>query len=105
MTRRKDGPVSLGESLASLASRYKKVDLLIIDEVRARWPAAVGEVLAERCVPELVKDASLVVRVPSGAFAERLRRDERTILEAFADLGGRAPTSLTIVVGKAQKPL
>ncbi len=105
MKRRDDGPVSLGDSLRSLASRYRKVDLLMIDVIRGRWSDVVGDVLASRCVPELVRERSLIVRVPSGAFAERLRRDEVTILSAFSDLGDKAPTSLTIVVGNTEKPV
>ncbi len=101
MSRVNEGPRSLGESLRQLAARYRKVDLLVIDEIRQRWPEIVGEALARRCTPELVRDGALIVRVPTGAFAERLRMDERSILSAYADLAERAPTSLKIVVGEA----
>ena len=76
MSRDYDGPRSLGETLRSLTSRYRKVDLFVIDEIRQRWGDAVGETLATRCVPELVREGALIVRVPSGAFAERLRMQE-----------------------------
>ena len=93
MTRSFDGPQSLGDSLRALAARYRKVDLLVIDEIRARWPDVVGDTLAQRCVPEIMRERVLIVRVPSGAFAERLRMDEAAILSAYADLENRAPTS------------
>ena len=99
MTRSFDGPQSIGDSLRALAKRYRKVDLLVIDEIRARWSDVVGDTLAQRCVPEVVREGVLVVRVPSGAFAERLRMDESAILAAYADLETRAPSALQIVVG------
>ena len=95
---RYDGPRSLGDTLRSLAGRYRKVDLFVVDEIRARWVDIVGDTLATRCVPELVREGVLFVRVPSGAFAQRLSMQERTILDALGDLAERAPTSLRFVV-------
>jgi predicted nucleic acid-binding Zn ribbon protein len=77
-----------------MARRVRKVDLLIIDEIRVLWPNIVGEVLAQHCHPELVKNGVLLVAVPSGAFAQRLLEDHDTILAGFSSLGSRAPTSL-----------
>lgn len=82
-----------------LSGRYKRVDLYVIDEIRNRWPEVVGESLAARCVPELVKDGELIVRVPNGAYAERLRSDERGVLRRLAEISERAPTGLRVVVG------
>ncbi len=98
MSRYEDGPRALGESLRALASRYKKVDLFIIDEIRDRWELIVGDALASRCTPTLVRDGVLVVEVPSGAFAERLRSEESHIVTALSELGERAPTGLRITV-------
>ena len=98
MSRYEDGPRALGESLRALAGRYKKVDLLVIDEIRDRWVDVVGEVLAQRCVPLLVRDGVLVIEVPSGAFAQRLRSEESRILEGLKELGERAPKGLRITV-------
>ena len=101
MSRYSEGPKSLGETLRQMTARYKKIDLFVIDEILQRWPELVGDMIAQRCTPELVRDHALVVRVPSGAFAERLRMEEQTILTGYADLGERAPTSLKIIIGKA----
>jgi predicted nucleic acid-binding Zn ribbon protein len=98
MSRYNDGPRALGESLRALASRYKKVDLFVIDEIRDRWELIVGEALAARCRPLLVRDGLLVVEVPSGAFAERLRSEESNIVAALSELGDRAPKGLRITV-------
>jgi hypothetical protein len=98
MTRYHDGPRSLGESLRDLASRYKKVDLLVIDEIRDRWDAVLGETLAAKCVPTIVRDGVLVIEVPSGAFAQRIRSEESHILAALSELGERAPKSLRVTV-------
>ena len=98
MSRDEDGPRALGESLRALAARYKKVDLLVIDEIRDRWAELVGDVLAQRCTPVLVRDGVLVVQVPSGAFAQRLRSEEAHIVEGLKVLGDRAPKALRITV-------
>ena len=98
MSRYNDGPRALSESLRALASRYRKVDLLVIDEIRDRWEQIVGPVLAQRCTPMLVREGVLIIEVPSGAFAERLSSEQVRILEALSDLGQRAPTSVRITV-------
>jgi len=93
-----DGPTPLGDSLRRLAARYTKVDLLVMDDIKSRWPTLVGDTLASRCAPEVVRRGTLIVRAHNGAFAEAVRRDERRILEGLADLGNRAPTRLQVVV-------
>ena len=103
MKRSFDGPKSLGDSLRELVSRYRHVDLSVMDEIRSRWQALAGDALAGRCEPEVVRDGALYVRVPTGAFAEALKRSSASILEGLADLGERAPTELRIVVGEALK--
>ncbi len=100
MRGRDEPPVELAELLDILAGRLKKVDLRDIDEIRALWPHIVDPVIAEHCRPEFVKDGVLLVTVPSGAFAQRVMRDAATILEGFAPLAQRAPTSLRTVLAK-----
>jgi predicted nucleic acid-binding Zn ribbon protein len=94
MRRFSDQPEGIGDILNTLASRMKKVDLRIIDEIRNLWPSVVGEVLATRCRPELVKNGVLLISVPSGAFAQRILEDQDVILAGLAALGERAPVSL-----------
>ena len=94
MSRSLDGPRSLGETLRHLTNRYRRVDFFVIDEIKTRWSEIVGERLAASCVPTMVRDGALIVSVPSGAFSERLKMQERTILDQLADLGDAAPTSL-----------
>jgi predicted nucleic acid-binding Zn ribbon protein len=94
MRRFSDEPQGLSDILNVLAARVRKVDLRVIDEIRALWPNIVDEVLAERCRPELVKNGVLLISVPSGAFAQRLQEDQTMILEGFTPLGERAPKSI-----------
>ncbi len=94
MRRFSNQPEGIGDILNTLASRMKKVDLRIIDEVRNLWPSIVGEVLAQRCRPELVKNGVLLISVPSGAFAQRILEDQEVILAGLSSLGERAPVSL-----------
>lgn len=96
--RFRDQPQPMADILATLARRIRKVDLLVIDEVRTLWPTIVDEVVATRCHPEFVKNGVLVIGVPSGAFAQRLIEEETSILTGLAVLGERAPVALRPLV-------
>lgn len=98
MNKQGDMPRGLRELLDTVAGRLRKVDLRLIDEVRELWPTVVDPVLAEYCRPEFVKNAVLLISVPSGAFAQRVNMESESILAGFAVLGDRAPTSLRTVL-------
>ena len=98
MRRRDERPVELADTLNVLAGRLKKVDLRLVDEVRRLWPSVVDPVLAEHCEPQFIKDGVLVIRVPSGAFAQRLTAQSQSIIEGCAVLGSRAPTSVRTII-------
>jgi len=99
MSRFSDQPQSLSDLLNTMAKRVRKVDLRVIDEIRALWPTLVEPAVAELCRPEFVKNGVLVVAVPSGAFAQRISMDAPTIIAGLASLGERAPLSLRTIVG------
>jgi len=101
MRRHGDQPERLDDLLQTVAGRLRKVDLRLIDEVRALWPAVVDPVLAEHCRPEFVKNKVLLVSVPSGAFAQRVTSESASILTGLAQLGERAPTSLRTVLANS----
>lgn len=98
MRRRDDTPIELSDTLNILAGRLKKVDLRLVDELRKLWPEVVDPVLAEHCEPQFIKNGVLVVRVPSGAFAQRITAQSRSIIEGCAVLGSRAPTSVRTII-------
>jgi predicted nucleic acid-binding Zn ribbon protein len=98
-------PQQLGVSLSKLISRFTRVDLPIMDVIHERWPSLVGDEVASRCRPQVVKDGVLIVAVPTGAFATRLTRDAPDILDALADLGARCPRELRTVVQGNNQPL
>ncbi|MGH9020736.1 MAG: DUF721 domain-containing protein [Acidimicrobiales bacterium] len=98
MRRRDDEPARLADVLNQVAGRLRKVDLRVIDEVRAIWGEVVDPALATTCRPEFVRSGTLVVSVPSGAYAERVRLDATTIVSALARLGEGAPTTLRTVL-------
>ena len=100
MKRSVNQPELLGIVLQQLAARIKKVDLMIIDEIRELWPTLIDPAVARVCQPEFVKNQVLVISVPSGAFAQQIALDEEAILGGLASLADRAPTSLKTV----QKP-
>lgn len=90
-------PTALRELLDTLAGRIQRVDLRLIDELRVRWREGGDPVLAERCRPEYIDRGVLIISVPSGAFAERIREETPSLLALFSYLGPRAPTSLRTV--------
>lgn len=95
--KRKDA-TSLGEALKGVAGRLKKVNLDAFGLIRERWEEVVDPVVKGKCEPAFVKDGVLVVYVPSGAYAERLRQDETVLLREMATLGPHAPTGIRAVV-------
>jgi predicted nucleic acid-binding Zn ribbon protein len=98
MSTRKFEPEKLGDTLAVLMKRYRRVDVSAIETVRERWTQLVGSSLAEMCVPEVVKDGVLYVRVPSGAYSQKLQMDAEKIITALEDIGPSAPHSLHVTV-------
>lgn len=98
MSSRPTGPQPLSSILGALAKKIKKVDLQVIDQIVAIWPTIVNDVIAEHCHPTLVKDGTLIVSVPSGAFARLVATEQSAILEGLRVLGDGAPTSLRTVI-------
>ncbi len=98
MAKRSNEPEKLGQTLRGLIGRFQHVDLSAMETIVARWPDLVGEVLAERCRPEVVRDGVLHVRVPTGAYAQKLCHEEQRILAALGDLGAAAPSAIQCVV-------
>jgi predicted nucleic acid-binding Zn ribbon protein len=95
---RDEEAAGLGDLLNTLAGRLRRVDLRLIDEARELWPTVVDPVLGEHCRVELIKDNVLIVSVPSGAFAQRVKMQSPSILRGFSGLGKHAPTSLKTVL-------
>lgn len=94
MTRRREDPQQLGELLNGVAGRLRRVDLRLMDRVQPLWDGAVDDVIRERCRPLFIRDGILVVAVPSGADAQRVRQDATAILASFASLGDDAPRAI-----------
>jgi predicted nucleic acid-binding Zn ribbon protein len=55
--------------------------------------------MAGHCHPEGVVDGILRVRTPGGAWAARLRENEKTIVEQLTELSGAQVTALHLVQG------
>jgi hypothetical protein len=97
MKRFSDQPEPLCDVLRVVARRVKKVDLTVIEEIREVWPRLVDTTLASTCHPEFVKNRTLVISVPSGAYAQQISYERDTILSGLTSLGDRAPTSLKTI--------
>ncbi|MEI8147952.1 MAG: DUF721 domain-containing protein [Actinomycetes bacterium] len=98
MAKRSSEPEKLGQTLRGLIGRFQHVDLSVMEFIVLRWPEIVGGVLAERCHPEVVREGVLHVRVPTGAYAQKLSHEEQRIISALSDLGDSAPTGIQCVV-------
>ncbi len=104
MTRPRREPAVLGELLNTLAQRMKRVDLRLIDELRERWERDAEPLLAQHCRPERIDRDVLVISVPSGAFAQRVREDAPALLAIFSYLNERAPRSLRTELRSSKTP-
>lgn len=78
--------------MREVAKTLGRADLGQVDELRRRWRERADPELATSCVPQSLEDGRLIVSVPTGAHAERVRRQGATILAWYADLGTQAPT-------------
>lgn len=88
-------PQPLHDALSSLARRFRRVDLAVLDEIVEIWPSVVEPAISKYCQPVLMKNQTLVIEVPNGAFAQRVLDETDVILAGFSSLGNRAPISLT----------
>lgn len=98
MTQNQREPERLGETLAALLRRFRHVDLPIMDEINEHWERLVGPELAHVCQPEVVRDGVLYVRVPNGAYGQKLRMSAENIIKRLGEISANAPTSLQITV-------
>ncbi|MDE3008043.1 MAG: DUF721 domain-containing protein [Acidobacteriota bacterium] len=97
-------PAPLNELLNTLAQRIKRVDLRLIDELRDRWQRDADPLLAQHCRPERIDRDVLVISVPSGAFAQRVREETPALLMIFSYLEERAPRSLRTELRSTKNP-
>ena len=87
-------PRRLGDVLREVAQTLGRADLGQVDELRRRWREHADPELATSCVPQSLEEGRLIVSVPTGAHAERVRRQSTAILAWYADLGAQAPTAV-----------
>lgn len=97
-TPRDREPEKLGDTLAALVRRFRHVDLSIMEAIQQRWPEVVGPELADLCRPEVVRDGTLFVAVPNGAFSQKIRMNAENIINGLADIPGDPPTSVQVTV-------
>jgi hypothetical protein len=102
--RRDEGPRPLDETLSSLAKRVRRVNLTELESVRVVWGDVAPKVLADKCLPVLLKGGTLVVEVPSGAFAQRVREDSSEIIRELHRRGFLQVVDISAVVGAVGNP-
>ncbi|MGC8499126.1 MAG: DciA family protein [Acidimicrobiales bacterium] len=94
-------PRRLGDVLREVAKTLGRADLGQVDELRRCWREHADPELAVSCVPQSLEEGRLIVSVPTGAHAERVRHQSVAILSWYADLGAQAPTAVVPRVRRA----
>lgn len=95
--REPPGPRPLAWSLAQVAARVKRLDLVGFAAVEAAWDS-VGAAVASGARPVRLANGELVVAVDTGAHTSRARRDAGAILAELAAVLSDPPTSLRVTV-------
>ncbi len=67
--------------------------------VFARWPAIVGDEVAEHCTPQTFDEGNLVVRTDSTAWATQLRLLAPTVVRRLNDELGHGTVARIVVEG------
>jgi predicted nucleic acid-binding Zn ribbon protein len=100
-TPRREGrdPLLLGDQLDRLlADRGWKVDVAV-GSVMGRWPAIVGEEVAQHSAPVTFEDGVLTVRADSTAWATQLRLLESSIMARLDGEVGKGTVGELRIVG------
>jgi len=71
--RRDEGPIPISESLAKVAGRLTKADLLGLGAILEGWDDLVGPQIAGHATPIRLVDEVLTVAVDEPAWASQLR--------------------------------
>ncbi|NNN03849.1 MAG: DUF721 domain-containing protein [Acidimicrobiaceae bacterium] len=74
------------------------MDLSQLENIRSLWAEVVDPALAVRCIPVLLKGDTLVIEVPSGVYAQRLREDTEIILAEFSRRGVASVMNISPIV-------
>ncbi|HMD46767.1 MAG TPA: DUF721 domain-containing protein [Acidimicrobiales bacterium] len=93
-----DGPRRVGDSLSVVARRLGPVDVEGLTAVFTRWEEIAGPVVAEHVRPVRVADGVLVVAADHPAWATQVRTLQAVLLAKVAEIAGRAPERLDVVI-------
>lgn len=89
MSERRTPFVELGSVIQTALKQLKPPDDAALDIVRAHWPAAAGELVAQHALPERMEQGVLYVTVENHLWLQELRRGVgRHIQENLAKLSG-----------------
>jgi predicted nucleic acid-binding Zn ribbon protein len=99
--RRSDGPVPISESIARVAGRLTRADLLGLGAIVEGWEGVVGAQIAGHATPIRLLDGVLTVAVDQPAWATQLRLHAGELREPLAALG-RCPIDQLEVVVRAR---
>jgi len=75
------GITSLGDLLGRLAGDKNWRERLAMHQIFLCWPEVVGEEIAERTAPEVIRETVLWIRVADPVWLQQLQFEKLTLLE------------------------
>jgi predicted nucleic acid-binding Zn ribbon protein len=93
-----DGPIPLSASIAQVAGRLTRADLLGLAAIKEHWVAIVGDQVAAHASPIRLTGGVLTVSVDQPAWATQLRLQSGRLRESLAAHGVSQITKIEVVV-------
>ena len=94
----KDGPVPISESLARVAGRLSRANLLGLGAIKEGFAEVVGEPIASHATPIRLLDGVLTLAVDQPAWATQLKLHANRLCAPLATLGRCEISRIEVVV-------
>jgi len=98
MTRRNDGPLRIGESLAALARRFSRSDLMGVAAIEEHWVELIGEPMASHTRALALRGTTLVVAADQPAWATQVRLHAGSLAPRVSELAKEQIDTVEVVV-------
>ena len=96
--RRNDGPLRISDSLAALARRFSRSDLIGIAAIEDHWAELVGEPMASHARAIALRGTTLVLAADQPAWATQLRLHAGSLVARFSELAKEPIETIEVVV-------
>ena len=96
--RRGDDLIPIADSIAAVAGRLSRADLVGLAAIKEAFPAVAGPQIAAHAEPTRLTAGVLTIAVDQPAWATQMRLLAGRLLEPLAQAGGCAITGVEVVV-------